>query len=113
MKKILLFISLTCFAIALFTASFIFAAFDPHTPIGLTPHIGTVRIELVRTVNSQELLDGKLQMVTYMVLVEDQFDNHMDLRSGDLIPHLTTGQKNQLIAFMDSMWVKAETEILP
>ena len=36
-----------------------------------------------------------------------------DAKDGDLIPHLTTVQKDQLIAFMDMLWTKAEDEILP
>ncbi len=92
-----------------------FASDPSETPVTRIPHIGTVRIELVRTVNPSELEDGKLQEVNFVVLVDDQFDNHIDkdMRDGDLIPHLTTAQKNQLIAFMDTMWIKAENEILP
>lgn len=33
--------------------------------------------------------------------------------TGDLVPHLTQGQINALMSFMDDMRTKAEQEILP
>ncbi len=90
-----------------------YAAFDQHTSIARTPHIGTIKIELTRTVNPDILINGVLQAIEYRVSIDDQFDNAMSHKSGDLIPHLTAGQITQLQAFMDSMWVKAENEILP
>lgn len=110
MKKRFLIISMTCFSIALFTASFLFADFDPHQTLVRTPHIGTIRIELMRTVNPGE---NQAQQIEYRVTIDDQFDNAIGHRSGNLIPHLTIAQKDQLIAFMDMLWAKAETEILP
>ena len=87
-----------------------YAAFDPHTPIVLTPHIGTVEIVLMRTVNPSQPVS---ETVKFTVIVDDQFHNDMDSRSGNLAPHLTSGQITQLQNFMDAMWTKAEDEILP
>lgn len=92
------------------TVSVSYAAFDPHQSLTLTPHIGTVKIELMRTINPSE---PNQQTLKFLVIVDDQFHNSMDSKSGDLTPQLTTAQKNQLIAFMDMLWTKAENEILP
>lgn len=40
-------------------------------------------------------------------------DNSVDAVRGDLVPHLTQGQISALLAFMDDMRTKANTEILP
>lgn len=38
----------------------------------------------------------------------DQNGSPMDVRSGDLIPHLTEAQKTSLIGFLDTVLTKAE-----
>ena len=67
----------------------------------------------MRTVSPSELPEGQTQAINYVVMVDDQYHNSMDTRSGDLAPHLTTAQKDHLIDFMDMLWTKAENEILP
>lgn len=40
-------------------------------------------------------------------------DGSVEVRSGDLVPHLTQAQIDALLAFVADMWTKAEDEILP
>ena len=40
-------------------------------------------------------------------------DNSVRVVAGDLVPHLSQGQINALLSFMDDMRTKANTEILP
>ncbi len=40
-------------------------------------------------------------------------DGEIKLMTGDLVPHLTQGQIDALMGFMDDMRVKAVNEILP
>lgn len=40
-------------------------------------------------------------------------DGSINVLTGDLVPHVTTTQINQLLAFMASLRVKAVAEILP
>lgn len=114
MKKRLIILGIICFIIAgIASIGIAQDAFEPNEQLVLTPHIGTIRIEIIRTVNPSELPEGQTQAIKYVLIVDDQFHNSMDVRDGNLIPILTTAQKNQLIAFMDMLWQKAEDEILP
>ena len=49
----------------------------------------------------------------YTILVLDQDGDVMKTLRGDLLPHLTTVQKNWLLQFMDDIKVQAEAQILP
>jgi len=40
-------------------------------------------------------------------------DDSVDAVRGNLVPHLSQGQINALLSFMDDMRTKANTEILP
>lgn len=40
-------------------------------------------------------------------------DETIRVRTGDLLPHLTTAQKNAMVNFMDQLNTKAEAEFLP
>ena len=101
------------FLIALLIVGFYnlaFAAFEQHQQITSTPQIGSIMIQLHRTVDPKAF---KQQSVQYIVEVTDENHKTLANKSGDLIPQLTSGQITQLQAFMDAMWTKAETEILP
>ena len=87
-----------------------FAAFESHQAVVRTPHIGAVEIQIRRSVNPN---DQQQETVKYIVTIDDQFDDGITEKNGNLLPHLTTAQKNQLSAFMDVLWQKADDEILP
>ena len=104
MKKLLV-----TFGLVLLLTAIAYAAFDPFQQPSRTPHIGTIAITLQKTINPHE----KNNVIDFIVTVDDQFENTMGYKSGNLVPHLTAGQITQLSAFMDAMWVKSENEILP
>ena len=82
-------------------------AFNKQNPVTRNPHIRNLEITLFRTID-----DGPSQGIEFELTIDDQFDNPMGHRSGDLVPHLTNKQKNALIDFMDAMWAKAEEEVI-
>lgn len=84
-------------------------AFQPQHPVTRNPVIRDIEITLKRTTEPDE----PPQSVEYRITIDDQFGHPMNHLHGDLIPHLTTGQKDQLIAFMDAMWAKAQDEVIP
>jgi len=53
------------------------------------------------------------QRARFEVQVKDASGEVIRVMNGDLAPHLTQQQINQLKAFMDAMRAKAEAEILP
>ena len=88
----------------------VFADFGPQQAVTRTPtEIRTIEIMLFRTIDP----NYPAQSIEFRISINDQFGRTMRHQSGDLIPHLTTQQKNQLINFMDMLWLKAKTEILP
>ncbi len=84
------------------------ADFEPYEELQRTPQIGTVEVHLTKTVNP----NAPPESVSYYVVITDQNGNFMANRKGDLIPHLTAQQKQQLSAFMGIMWGMAN-RILP
>ena len=84
-------------------------AFQPQHPVTRNPVIRDIEIILKRTTDPDE----PSQSVEYRITIDDQFGHPMNHLHGDLIPHLTTPQKDQLVAFMDTMWAKAQDEVLP
>ena len=88
-------------------------AFDPEPQIQRTPtEIRTIAVELFYGLEEDDSSYGN-RYARFTVRVDDQFGQPMNWHSGDLIPHLTSGQVDQLIAFMDMLRAKAEQEILP
>lgn len=83
--------------------------FQRQQPVTRNPAIRDIEITLKRTTDPDE----PSQSVEFRIAIDDQFGRPMNHLHGDLIPHLTTPQKNQLIAFMDAMWTKAQEEVLP
>lgn len=86
-------------------------SFKKVYPVTRNPDIGQMEIRLFRTVDESH--PDFPQVAFFDIMVVDQFGAPMDHESGDLIPHLTTQQKNQILAFMDDMWAKAEEKLLP
>ena len=84
------------------------AEFEPYEQQQRTPKIGTVEVHLTKTVNP----NAPPESVGYYVVITDQNDKFMGSRSGNLLPHLTAPQKQQLSAFMGIMWGMAN-RILP
>ena len=111
MKNKLFIISLICLSIVLVAVrGFSQDSFNPEAAVVLpVPHIGTLTVVLIMSVNP----DNPATEVKFSVAIDNQFNNTMRFKDGNLIPYLTTAQKNQLIAFMDLLWTKAEDEILP
>lgn len=83
--------------------------FQQQQPVTRNPVIRDIEITLKRTTDPDE----PQQSVEFLITIDDQLGHPMNHLHGDLIPHLTTPQKNQLIAFMDAMWAKAQEEVLP
>lgn len=69
--------------------------------------IGDIVIVLRDTVNPSA------QTANYQVRVLDANGRELSGQSGDLVPHLTQTQINQLQSFMTAMRTKAVAEILP
>lgn len=89
-----------------------YGAFEQQQSVSKNPQeIRNVEVVLFRTIKDGIVEAG--QSIGYSIAVNDQFGETMKHYRGDLIPHLTTAQKDQLIAFMDMLWQKAEDEILP
>ena len=88
-------------------------AFDPEDSVQRTPtEIRTITLELFSGLYDDDSPEGK-QYIHFEVRIDDQFGQPMNWRRGDLAPHLTTAQKQQLIDFMAMLRTKAESEILP
>lgn len=82
-------------------------AFPAH-PIRTPVAIGDLIIEL-----QQPTPNGGGQPRTFYTVQVIYNDGTRQTLTGDLQPHLTTAQINNLLAFMASMRTKAESEILP
>lgn len=85
-------------------------AFKHQDQVVRNPHIRDVEITLHRTI--EEDAPEYPQGIEFRITIDDQFDSPMGHRHGDLMPHLTTAQKNALQNFMDQMWAKAEEEVI-
>ena len=53
------------------------------------------------------------QNAFYHAVILSQGDVPMEEKAGDLIPHITVGQRQALIAFMESIREQAEDQFLP
>ena len=88
-------------------------AFNPGQPVTRTPtEIGTIEVTLFYSLDPDDSPYGA-RYAHFELSVDDQNGETMGWRRGDLTPHLTQGQIDQLIAFMDMLRAKAESEILP
>ncbi len=88
-------------------------AFDPKPQVQRTAtKVRTITVELFYGLDEEDSSYGD-RYARFEARVDDQFGQPMNWRRGDLIPHLTTAQRNQLIAFMNILRTKAESEILP
>ena len=85
-------------------------AFKKQEQVIRNPHIRSIEIRLIRTIGESD--EGYPQGALYSLTIDDQFNNPMGHRGGDLMSHLTNAQKNALISFMDAMWAKAEAEVI-
>ena len=74
------------------------------------PHIRDLDIKLTRTIDEDD--SDYPQGIEFRLTIDDQWGHPMGHRSGDLLPHLTNGQRDALIDFMDAMWAKAESEVI-
>ena len=81
--------------------------FNKQDPVTRNPHIRDLEITLHRTIE-----DGGSEGIEFRLTIDDQFDQPMGHRSGNLVSYLTNAQKTALQNFMDVMWVKAEVEVI-
>ena len=84
--------------------------FNKQDPVTRNPHIRDLEITLHRTIDEDD--PEYSQSIEFRLTIDDQFDSPMGHRHGDLLPHLTNGQKTALIDFMDAMWAKAVAEVI-
>jgi len=84
--------------------------FKHQDPVTREPHIRDLEITLHRTIDEDN--PEYPQGIEFRITIDDQFDSPMGHRHGNLLPHLTNGQKTALQDFMDQMWTKAEAEVI-
>ena len=60
-------------------------------------------------------IDGDLigQSAEFSLYIVDQNGQPIKEIGGDLVPHITTAQRNALMDFMTSLRAQAETQLLP
>jgi hypothetical protein len=73
--------------------------------------IGEIRIELVDTPAGPLPENVASQGANYRVVIVFS-DGSTEVRSGNLVPHLTAGQINSLVSFMNTMRTKAVSEFI-
>ena len=86
-------------------------SFEPQYPVTRNPVISDIEITMFRTTD-EDHSEGPRSM-RFGITVDDQFGQPMNHLHGNLIPHLTDNIKQQLLAFMDWIWAKAQTEVTP
>ena len=79
----------------------------PEAASKIPSAIGTLWVTLA------DFPGGATDEVEYRVEVLDQSGNLMEVKDGNLVPHLTAGQITALQDFMADMRTKAADEILP
>ena len=84
--------------------------FEPYEPLNPVGHIHELEITLLRTVD-EDHPEGP-QSVRFRLSVYNQLNQPVDHKHGNLLPHLTPAQVQGLIDFMDTMWAKAEDEVI-
>ena len=75
--------------------------------------IGTIVVILKDAVDGGEDGNEAYQSAHFQVAVLNQNGERMETRKGNLVPHITTAQKNALMSFMASLRTQAENQILP
>ena len=84
--------------------------FEIQDQVIRNPHIRDLEITLHRTIDEHD--HDYPQGIEFRLTIDDQFNHPMGHRSGDLVPHLTSGQITALQGFFDAMWAKAEDEVI-
>lgn len=85
--------------------------FETQPSVMRHPHIREIEITMFRTIE-EDHPEGS-QSLRFRITVDDQFNQPMNHFHGNLVPHLTDNIKQQLLAFMDWIWAKAEDEVIP
>ena len=85
--------------------------FQPQPSVTRNPHIREIELVMFRTIDPDNP-EGP-QSMRFRITIDDQVNQPMNHLHGDLIPHLTTDIKQQLLEFMDWIWNKAEDEVIP
>lgn len=52
------------------------------------------------------------QSAGFRITIYDQNGDEVRRLAGDLVPHITAQQRNQILGFMDDLRTQAETELL-
>ncbi len=86
-------------------------AFEPEVQVTPVDVIRT-EITIIHQEGSDPILGPEVQAVRFVAYIK-RSDGSTITRSGDLWPHLTTTQRNQLLAFDAAMWTKANAEFIP
>ena len=82
-------------------------ATDSFAPAARVPTtVGPVEIILTVTAGSPNDYAGR-----YTFDVLDADGDHMDVRHGNLVPHLTAAQINAIKSFLDAMLTKAQGSV--
>lgn len=84
--------------------------FERQESVMRNPHIKEVEVTMFRTIDLDD--PSGLQSIRFRITIYDQFDQPMSHLHGDLIPHLASTIRQQLLAFMDWLWTKAEDEVI-
>ena len=85
--------------------------FDMQHPVTRNPVIREIEIVLFRTTDEGHP-EGP-QSVKFGITIDDQWGHPMNSLHGNLLPHLTSAQIQSIISFMDAMWTKAQSEVIP
>lgn len=85
-------------------------AFQHQDSVTRDPHIRDIEIFLHRTIDEDD--SDFPESISFRLTIDDQFDQPMGHRHGNLLPHLTAAQKTALQDFMDAMWTKAVAEVI-
>ena len=85
--------------------------FEPQPEVTRTPVIREIEVTIFRTAEPDHP-EGP-QSIRFRLTIDDQFGQPMNHYHGDLLPYLTDNITQQLIAFMDYLWAKAEAEVTP
>lgn len=83
--------------------------FQEQPSVTRNPVIREIEIVMFRTTD-EDHPEGS-QSMRFRITIDDQYGQPMNHLCGNLIPHLTDNIKQQLLAFMDWIWAKAEEEV--
>lgn len=76
-----------------------------RTPVS----IRDIGIELTDLLQADDTHDYAARFSVQVVMS----DGSIQVRQGNLLPHITTAQRNGLLSFMQSLQTQVETELLP